>query len=333
MSTRTIRRDLDALQAAGFSLYDVPSDSGGPSHWRVSSPPLKRLGGTSFTLSELCAFYINRTRLAATGATPIDASLKSAIDKVEKALSPHMKTYLGRLEEVLTYKPGPAPVGQAAFAETLTRATVDRRRVEMDYDSVASRRVKRYTVEPHRLTFTNGGLYLYAFVPAYRQMRTFALQRIRQVKVLEATFTPGQIPKDPYTDSIGPFSGGTPREVEILFQPNAAPYIEERQIHPTQQITRHEDGTLTLRMKVAIDPPLRCWILGYGHDARVVRPSSLAGEILEEIEEAREQYVPPIPFEAPPPSDLRATLHLPFGSGLSPQRTAERSPSRSGSRQ
>ena len=53
-------------------------------------------------------------------------------------------------------------------------------------------------------------------------------------------------------------------------------------------------------MKVAVDPPLRYWVLGFGHHARVVKPTSLAADILEEIEEAREQYAPPLPgFELP----------------------------------
>ncbi len=319
VSTRTIRRDLDALQSAGFPLYDHPCP-GGPHHWRLAGQPFRKLTETAFTFPELCAFYANRTRLAANGASPIDADLQSALQKVGRALSPHMRTYLDKLCAVLTCKPGPAPVGrvdpkvQSAFVETLAKATVEHRRVDMDYYSFASRRVKKYTIEPHRLTFTNGGLYLYAFVGAYSQMRTFALQRIRKLKVLEETFTPGEIPDEPYLDSLGPYSGGRVQEVEILFLPGAAPYVEERNWHPSQEIARCDDGSVVLRMKIAVDPPLRCWVLGFGHSARVLKPSALAADILEELEEAREQYAPPMPFEAAPPSvDRRGLMFLPFG--------------------
>jgi predicted DNA-binding transcriptional regulator YafY len=301
VSTRTIRRDLDALQSAGFPLYDETSP-GGPNHWRLSGQPLQKLTGTSFTFPELCAFYANRARLGAAGLSPIDADLNSALQKVGRALSPHMRAYLDKLSAVLTCKPDPAPVGRmgaaahSAFVETLAMATVEHRRVDMDYHSFASRKVKTYRIEPHRLTFAGGGLYLYAFVPAYRQMRTFALQRIRKLKVREETFTPGAIPEEPYRNSLGPFSGGRAQEVEILFLPAVAPYIEERGWHPSQQIARNDDGSVVLRMKIAVDPPLRCWVLGFGHQARVLKPSSLAADILEEIEEAREQYAPPLPW-------------------------------------
>ena len=68
--------------------------------------------------------------------------------------------------------------------------------------------------------------------------------------------------------------------------------------HPSQEVTRRSDDSVVLRMHVAVDPALRSWILGFGHHARVVKPAALATDILEELEGAREQYVPPIPFEA-----------------------------------
>jgi proteasome accessory factor B len=298
VSGRTIRRDLDALQSAGFPLYDTPCP-GGPHLWRLAGQPFRKLTETSFSFPELCAFYANRTRLAANGGSPIDADLHSALQKVGRALSPHMRSYLDKLGDVLTCKPEPAPVGrvdakvQSALVETLARATVEHRRVDMDYHSFASRRVKKYTIEPQRLTFTNGGLYLYAFVPAYSQMRTFALQRIRKLKVLEETFKPGEVLEEPYLNSLGPYSGGRVQEVEILFLASVAPYVEEREWHQSQQIVRNDDGSVVLRMKIAVDPPLRCWVLGFGHYARVLKPSALAADILEELEEAREQYAPP----------------------------------------
>jgi proteasome accessory factor B len=323
VSGRTIRRDLDALQSAGFPLYDTPCP-GGPHLWRLAGQPFRKLTETSFSFPELCAFYANRTRLAANGGSPIDADLHSALQKVGRALSPHMRSYLDKLGDVLTCKPEPAPVGrvdakvQSALVETLARATVEHRRVDMDYHSFASRRVKKYTIEPQRLTFTNGGLYLYAFVPAYSQMRTFALQRIRKLKVLEETFKPGEVLEEPYLNSLGPYSGGRVQEVEILFLANVAPYVEEREWHQSQQIVRNDDGSVVLRMKIAVDPPLRCWVLGFGHYARVLKPSALAADILEELEEAREQYAPPMPFEMAPPIDRRGMASLPFGG--SPRR-------------
>jgi predicted DNA-binding transcriptional regulator YafY len=301
---RTIRRDLAALQEAGFPLYPHEPDAG-PFHWRLLKP-LGKLNDSAFTVAELCAFYANRKRMAAAGASPIDADLESAMRKVARALNPRMKKYLDDLGRVFECKPEPEPRpggdrAQAAVVDTLAQAAVDHRRVEMEYHSFRSRKVKKYVIEPHRLTFTNGGLYLYAFVPAYSQMRTFALQRVRRLKALDDRFTPGEVPEQPYGNSMGPYSGGRTELVEIEFVPSVAPYIEERQWHPSQQIARRDDGSVVLSLQISVDPALRCWVLGFGHQARVLKPSALARDILEELEEAREQYVPPIPFDLEPP--------------------------------
>jgi hypothetical protein len=74
-----------------------------------------------------------------------------------------------------------------------------------------------------------------------------------------------------------------------------------------------------LRLSVAVDPALRCWVLGFGHHARVVKPQALATDILEELEGAREQYVPPIPFEVETGAPYRSGPgFLPFGAPARP---------------
>jgi predicted DNA-binding transcriptional regulator YafY len=53
VTTRTIRRDFQALEEAGFPLYDERDDNG-RAHWRLEGQVLKGLE-TGFTLAELCA--------------------------------------------------------------------------------------------------------------------------------------------------------------------------------------------------------------------------------------------------------------------------------------
>jgi len=299
--TRTIYRDLEALQSAGFPLFDERVDR--KVYWRLSGTPFKGLRDTAFSFSELCSFYVNRSRFAATGGSPVEEDFESAISKLTEALSPKMRQYLDRLSGVLTWKPDPGQKGDSAgrwqHREELVRATLEHRTLEMTYHSFSSRRVKRYRVEPYRLTFGHGGLYLYAYVPAYGQMRTFAVQRIRALKTLEEHFSPVQeLSGEPFQNSFGPFSGD-PQRVSIQFAASVAPYVEECQWHPSQEIATRPDGSIVLKMNVCVDLALRSWILGFGHQARVLAPSSLARTILEELEEAREQYAPRMQFELP----------------------------------
>jgi predicted DNA-binding transcriptional regulator YafY len=328
---RTIRRDLAALESAGFTLY--PQRVDGRNCWRLSGKPLKAITETAFTLPELCAFYVNRTQLASSGGAPIEADLASAITKVGKALGPQMKAYLDKLTAVLTCKPDPPRRADAkahpVTVDCLVKATIDHRRIDMTYHSFASGKIRRYSVEPYRLTFGNGGLYVLAYVPEYGQMRTFAVQRIKALTVTDETFSAVQeVSPAPYGNSLGMYTGGAAEPVEIWFAPKLAPYIEEREWNPSQAIVRQSDGSIVLTMRIAVDVPLRSWVLGFGHQARVLKPSSLAETILEELEEAREQYAPRMSFELPPPiyDDVRQPS-LPFrGSRRSRTSARRRSP-------
>ena len=59
VTTRTIRRDLEALQASGFPLFDELID--GKRYWTLEAKAFRRLDDTGFTLAELSALYFSRT--------------------------------------------------------------------------------------------------------------------------------------------------------------------------------------------------------------------------------------------------------------------------------
>ncbi len=88
-TTRTIRRDLKALEAAGFPLYDERED-GQPVHWRLLSNPLAGIG-TSFRLTELCALYFSRALLESAARPPFDSELASALARIEAGLPDGMR--------------------------------------------------------------------------------------------------------------------------------------------------------------------------------------------------------------------------------------------------
>src|SRR3990167_2112855 len=79
VTTRTIRRDLEALQAAGFPLYDEVHDN--KRYWTLEQKAFKRLDDTGFTLAELSALYFSRTLVECRAATPFQADVRNAFDK------------------------------------------------------------------------------------------------------------------------------------------------------------------------------------------------------------------------------------------------------------
>ena len=313
VSTRTIRRDLEALQSAGFPLFDETHD--GKKYWTLEQRAFRRLDDTGFTLAEMTALYFSRSLVECLAATPFQRDVRSAFDKLATALTPGMRQFLDRLPLVMQAKADPG--SQSSIVDSATPATASKqsaprsarvaqlldatlhhRRVAMRYHSFSSNREKDYVLEPYRLVFAQGGLYVVAFVPEYKQLRTFAVERILSLSVTEERFEPVDLPEDAFAHSLG-VNQGTPERIDIAFEPRIARYVKERVWHPSQEVQEAADGTLTMTLNVCNDWALRSWILGFGPLARVVSPPALATQILEEIEEARSHYVPRLDFELP----------------------------------
>src|SRR5918993_1927484 len=115
VTTRTIRRDLDALQEAGFPLFDEVHD--GKKYWTLEQRAFRRLDDTGFTIAELSALYFSRTLLECLASTPFQADVRSAFDKLAGALTPGMRQFLDRLPLVMQAKPEPGTRATAAHGK------------------------------------------------------------------------------------------------------------------------------------------------------------------------------------------------------------------------
>jgi predicted DNA-binding transcriptional regulator YafY len=294
VTTRTIRRDLQALEEAGFPVYDDRTHDDGRTRWRINGQAFKGLA-TGLTLSELCALYFSRTLLESLSGTPFRDDVERAFEKLSSVLTPHMRQFLDQLPRVLSTKADPRRPGiddarQPQIVARALEATLHLRQASITYHSRSSERTKQYLVHPYRLAYAQGALYLLAYVPEYREVRTFAVERVQELSLLEERFIPiEELPDEAFPHSLGVHSG-SPERVEIEFQPAVAEYVTARQWHQSQQLRDRPGGAVLMTLNVCLDRALRSWILSFGPFARVVSPEPLAREIAEQIQEAGAQY-------------------------------------------
>jgi predicted DNA-binding transcriptional regulator YafY len=291
VTTRTIRRDLQALEESGFPLFDDKTQDDGRTRWRVNGQAFKGLA-SGLTVAELCALYFSRTLLESLSGTPFRADVESAFEKLSSALTPHMRRFLDRLPQVIATKADATRTspGQQAIVARALEGTLQQRQAAIVYHSRSSDRTKPYLVHPYRLAYAQGGMYLLAYVPEYGEVRTFAVERIQELSLLEERFAPiEELPETAFPHSLGVHSG-PPERVEIDFQPAVADYVRAREWHPSQVVMDAESGGLHVTLDVCIDRALHSWILSFGPFARVASPPQLAKTIAEQIDEARALY-------------------------------------------
>jgi predicted DNA-binding transcriptional regulator YafY len=290
VTERTIRRDLEALQEAGFPLYDERQD--GKKVWRLVDGYKQKLT-QNFTLAEFAALYFGKNLITFLGDSPFAEDLDSAFEKIREALPSKSLPYLGRIQDLFAARPDPFKdySKKREVIAALVDALLHQRQVEIAYYSFNSKRTKSYVLDPYRMVYHHGGLYLYARVHEYEEVRTFAVERIQKIEVLEGGF---EIPADfsvaEYARSAFGITGGSAADVELVFDREVAGYISERVWHESQELVDDGEGAITLRLKVAPNFELKSWIKGFLPHVRVNEPESLRAELAADLDKARKAF-------------------------------------------
>jgi predicted DNA-binding transcriptional regulator YafY len=283
VTDRTVRRDIEALQEAGFPLYDEIVNN--RKVWRLIEGYRQRVT-QSFSLAELAALYFGRNLMAFLAGAPFEQELESAFEKIREALPPKSLPYLSRIQSLFVTRADARKdySRKRAVVAALIDATLHQRCAVLQYFSFSSRRRKRYTVEPYRVVYYHGGLYLYARVQEYAEVRTFAVERIEQIEVLEAEFEmPADYDASEHNRGGFGIAGGAPETVELRFDRELAGYVRERLWHESQEIEDLPDGGVRLRLSVAPNRELRAWLKGFLPHVRVLRPASLREKLVDEV--------------------------------------------------
>ena len=103
-NTRTVRRDLEALEAVGFPL--VTDRHNGQTRWRLMEG-FRDIPALGFSATELMALLLSRNLLKPLEGTEIQVSLDSALSKASVALPPQGHEYVRAMEQMFSIGLGP----------------------------------------------------------------------------------------------------------------------------------------------------------------------------------------------------------------------------------
>jgi predicted DNA-binding transcriptional regulator YafY len=286
---RTVYRDLDALMYAGFPVVSEKRDG------RVFYRFLEtfRLGDAPFTPDEVLALAFGEDLLRSLEGTVFHDSIRSALRKIRAGLGPELSAFLARLGESFRVLPGPhkryAHVRDTIRA--LSDAVLAHRTVRMRYRTGRTGRVAERRLDPYRVWYRSGGLYVIGHDHRSGEIRTFAVDRIERIEATDAAFSvPDSFDFEAYTASSFGVVAEPAVPVRIRFDRSWALYVEEHTWHPSQRTTRARDGSLLLEMEVSGGSELRGWVLSFGAGAEVLEPPALRAEVAAELERARARY-------------------------------------------
>ncbi|HXV35942.1 MAG TPA: WYL domain-containing protein [Myxococcota bacterium] len=286
---RTVYRDLDALMFAGFPVVSERRE--GRVYYRFLDT--FRLGDVPFTPDEILALAFSEDLLRTLEGTVFHDSIRSALRKIRAGLGPELAKYLAQLADAFRVLPGPHK-NYAECRETIQKlndAVLERRTLHMRYRTGRTGAVARRDLDPYRIWYRSGGLYVVGFDHKSGEIRTFAVDRIRELELGDQHFeVSNEFDFDTYIGSSFGVIADRAVRVRIRFDPRWAGYVEERTWHESQRFEKAPDGKLELCMDVGSTPDLRSWILSFGSGAEVLEPVELRAQVARELEGARARY-------------------------------------------
>ncbi|MFO0773215.1 MAG: WYL domain-containing protein [Nitrospiraceae bacterium] len=279
---RTLRRDLEAIETAGWPLLTERID--GQTRWKLldgaQHAPALRLSPT-----ELMALTLSRRLVAPLEGTALHASLQSALGKASAALPPDGLALVHQLEDSFSVGLGPHKRYKLhrEVVERVTTAIAEKTRIQMRYASVSRGKVTRREVDPYRLWYASGGLYLIGYCHLRKEPRVFAVERITSVT---PTDHPYQIPLhfdfEAFVEDSLTVMRGQRIDVELEFDRATAAWVKDRVWHPSQHLTRRRTGGLRMTLTIADTRELVGWILSFGSGVTVIEPASLRHAVIKE---------------------------------------------------
>ena len=208
-------------------------------------------------------------------ATAPDARLAQNLSGVFDGWSRGVKDYTAHQEIILQ----------------LVEAIVAQRRCFVRYQAPGRPAPKSFRFEPYRLLAIQDLLYCVGKGTYHDAVMSLAIDRFHAVTLTEEPFS-----VDPtfdltqYKAEAFGVVWGTPMTVVLRFRPDQAPYVREREWHPTQQLKDLPDGRLQLTFRAGGTFEITRWILGWGDAAEVVRPARLRREVAAILATAAGKY-------------------------------------------
>jgi predicted DNA-binding transcriptional regulator YafY len=288
--SRTVYRDLEALQIAGFPIYTEKKE--GKTFWCILETAKKK-APIPLSLSELMALYFGRDMLNVLKNTIFHDSLKSLFNKIKTTLPAEYISFLEQFEKNIKVGQHPYKL-YTGFKDTLNKvnlAVEARKYVDISYFTMSRNKNTRRKVAPYNIWFFDGTFYLVGLCMKREEIRTFAFDRIRTLEITEEIFKrPDDFSVEEYMrPSFGVFHG-EPTQVKIWFAPEAAGYVKEKIWHESQIVSDQKDGSVIFDAEVAGIDEIKIWIMGWGAKAKVLEPESLKEEIKSEIDSLMRLY-------------------------------------------
>lgn len=263
---RTIQRDLLLLKESGFPLHEEKKGT-----YRLSRDLVKNLE------------VFDDTELA------LMVAMKNIVGQLGQPFQKAADDVLDRLYDNVASMPVFVKIDDAipldiSCVNRLLKAIREKKQVGFEYCS--NKNPHPVQLEPYRVVYYNGFWYLIGNEPATGILKRYALDRIRDLRLLKSDFK--SIPDNLDAALRGSaniwFSVETNLEVTVLIDNKVSHYFKRRKMFPTQEIKEERpDGSLIVTFRVGHFEAIRHIIKSWIPNITILEPEDFRKSLTEDV--------------------------------------------------
>ena len=294
ISRATFKRDLEYLRSRMHAPIDYDRDAGG---YRLGKPagdkrgPRHELPGLWFNASEVHALLTMQSLLRGLEPGLLGPHVEPLLARLQGMLATddHSLEEIERRVRILRMA---ARKFKLKYFQLAATATLRRLRIAVTYWSRYNDKTTERELSPQRLVFYRGNWYLDAWCHLRKDIRSFALDGLRQAVLLEK---PAKNVSETELDEVlasgyGIISGRKLERAVLRFSATAARWVAAEEWHPKQKARTEPDGSYLLEFPYNDDQELVMDILRHGPEVEVLAPPALRERVAGQLRGALKRY-------------------------------------------
>jgi predicted DNA-binding transcriptional regulator YafY len=289
-SKSTVLRAIDTMKNHLRAPIEFDREAGGYKYGKPEGAEAYELPGLWFTANELQALAIMRRLLKDAGGGLLEEHLGPLAKRLDE-LTRHQRLNLGEAASRLRFPAIAARPAGEAF-NTVASATLQRRKVWIEYHARSTDERLERTVSPQRITHYREAWYLDAWDERRDALRSFSIDRILRATVLEepAVDVPEAELDEHYASAYGIFGGKADKVAVLRFTAESARWVAEEKWHPGQHGEWLKDGVYQLSIPYRNDRELIMDVMRHGPSVEVIAPETLRAEVKRQLDLTARAY-------------------------------------------
>ena len=278
VALRTLQRDLNKIASSGIPIRSRKTTAN-ENEWYLDSS-FRSFIPQTLGLNEYLAAHMLKENLKVFRSTEFSAEIDSLLKKIEQIVP----------EDVFLETEDVAPedlyenytsglFDYSGYDDIITKiihAILQKQKCFVSYFNAYQGETKNFYIEPRRIVYFKGGLYVVVYIRRFEKFRLLAIQRIKKFNQLDEVHPelPHFDPEQYWKKKFGLFSADA-QSVKIVFSSEVRMHIEGRHWHASQVFSEGKNGSLTLELQVGLSPELVSWIFSWNEYAEVLGPPEL----------------------------------------------------------